>query len=314
MARRRSYVLVHVNDARTFALNQLKTIGLLGVLSAILIAIGAAVSPGAMWVFGAIAVLMNLAAYFWSDRLVLAMSRARPLAPGSDPALEGMVRELAGRAGIPVPRIYLIDEDAPNAFATGRNPDNAVVAVTRGIRAMLTDRELRGVIAHELAHIRNRDILVASVAAMIASVIAMIASVIKWGAIFGLGGSDRDDEGGGAGGVIGALALAIVAPIAATIVQLAISRSREYGADATGAALSGDPRALASALGKLHRGNDRLRLHTVGDNPATAGLFIVAPLSGDQVASWFSTHPPIAERIRRLEAMAAAAPRTARAA
>ncbi|HEU5056605.1 MAG TPA: zinc metalloprotease HtpX [Kofleriaceae bacterium] len=303
-----------MNHTRTFAVNQLKTIGLLGVLSAILVAIGAAVSPGAMWVFGAIAVLMNLAAYFWSDRLVLAMSRARPLEPGADPVLEGMVRELAARADTPMPRIFVIDEDAPNAFATGRNPEHAVVAVTTGIRRMLTERELRGVIAHELAHIRNRDILVASVAAMIASVIAMIASVIKWGAIFGFGGSDRDEEGGGAGSFVGALVLAIVAPIAATIVQLAISRSREYGADATGAQLSGDPLALASALAKLQRGNERLRFHTVGDNPATASLFIVAPLTGADVASWFSTHPPIAERIRRLQAMVSRPPRAARAA
>jgi heat shock protein HtpX len=293
-------------------MNQLKTIALLGVLSAILVAIGAAVSPGAMWIFGGLAVLMNVAAYFWSDRLVLAMSRARPLQPGADPALESMVLKLAARADIPVPRIFVIDEDAPNAFATGRNPEHGVVAVTTGIRRMLTERELYGVLAHELAHITNRDILIASVAAMIASVIAMIASVIKWGALFGFGGSDRDEEGGGAGGLIGALVLAIVAPIAATIVQLAISRSREYGADAAGAELSGDPRALASALAKLHRGNDRLRFHTVGDNPAIASLFIVAPLSGHQVASWFSTHPPIAERIRRLEAMAAAGSRLQR--
>lgn len=288
-----------------FAVNQLKTILLLGVLSAILVAIGAAISPGAMWLFGGIAVAMNFASYFWSDRLVLAMSRARPLEPGGDPALEAMVRELAGRAGIPVPRIFVIADDAPNAFATGRNPEHAVVAVTTGIRRLLTDRELRGVIAHEISHVRNRDILIASVAAMIASVIAMIASVIKWGAIFGFGGSGRDDREGG-GNLIAALALAIVAPIAATIVQLAISRSREYGADATGAELSGDPRALASALGKLQRGNERIPLHTVGDNPATSSLFIVAPLSGAQAASWFSTHPPIAERIRRLEAMAPA--------
>jgi heat shock protein HtpX len=296
-----------------FAVNQLKTILLLGVLSAILVAIGAAISPGAMWLFGGIAVAMNFASYFWSDKLVLAMSRARPLAPGADPALEQIVRELAGQAGIPVPRIFVIDEEAPNAFATGRNPEHAVVAVTTGIRRLLTDRELRGVIAHEISHVRNRDILIASVAAMIASVIAMIASVIKWGAIFGFGGSGRDDREGG-GNLIAALALAIVAPIAATIVQLAISRSREYGADATGARLSADPLALASALAKLERGNDRIPLHTLGDNPATSSLFIVAPLTGAQVASWFSTHPPIAERIRRLETMAAGGTPQARAA
>ncbi|HKE15425.1 MAG TPA: M48 family metalloprotease [Kofleriaceae bacterium] len=286
-------------------MNQLKTIALLGVLSAILIVIGRAVSPGAMWIFGGLAVAMNLAAYFFSDRVVLAMSRARPLRPGQDPELERIVTELAGAAEIPVPRIYMIDDDAPNAFATGRNPEHGVVAVTTGIRRLLGARELRGVIAHELSHIRNRDILVASVAAMIASVIAMLASLLRWGALFG--GVGRDDrEGGGAGGAIAAIGLAIVAPIAATIIQLAVSRQREYGADATGAALSGDPLALASALAKLHRGNQAIPMQTVGDNPATASLFIVAPLSGAEVASWFSTHPPIAERIRRLQDLAAA--------
>lgn len=284
-------------------MNQLKTVALLGALSAILILIGRAVSPGAMWIFGGLAVAMNLAAYFFSDRLVLAMSRARPIERGQDPELERMVAELARAAEIPVPRLYVIDDDAPNAFATGRNPEHGVVAVTTGIRRLLGPRELRGVIAHELAHIRNRDILVASVAAMIASVIAMIASVVRWGAIFGGGHSDREE--GGAGGVLGAIVLAIVAPIAATIIQLAVSRQREYGADATGAALSGDPLALASALAKLHRGNQAIPMHTVGDNPATASLFIVAPLSGAEVASWFSTHPPMAERIRRLQEMAA---------
>jgi heat shock protein HtpX len=285
-------------------LNQVKTIALLGVLSAILILIGRAVSPGAMWIFGGMAVAMNLAAYFFSDRLVLAMSRARPLSPGQDPELERMVAELSREAEIPAPRIYVIDDNAPNAFATGRNPEHGVVAVTTGIRRLLGVRELRGVIAHELAHIKNRDILIASVAAMIASVIAMIASVIRWGAIFGMG-SSSDREGGGAGGAIAAIALAIVAPIAATVIQLAVSRQREYGADATGAALSRDPLALASALAKLQRGNQAIPMHTVGENPATASLFIVAPLSGGEVASWFSTHPPIAERIRRLQAMAA---------
>ena len=289
-------------------MNQIKTIALLGVLSAILVLIGAAVSPGAMWIMVVLAAGMNLAAYFWSDRLVLRMNRARPLAPGEDPALERMVTELSDRAGIPRPRVFVVDDPAPNAFATGRNPEKGVVAVTTGIRELLSDRELRGVIAHELAHIRNRDVLIASVAAMIAAVIAMIASVIRWGAIFG--GGDRDREGG-AVGLVGALALAIVAPIAATVVQLAISRSREYEADAAGAELCGDPSALASALAALHRGNQRAALHTLGDNPATNSLFIVAPLTGEQMASWFSTHPPVAERIRRLEAMATGGRRVA---
>ncbi|MEZ4402441.1 MAG: M48 family metalloprotease [Kofleriaceae bacterium] len=282
--------------------NQLKTVGLLGGLSALVVLIGGALAPGMLWVFAAIAVAINLASYYWSDRVVLAMNRARPVAPGSDSALEAMVADLARRADLPVPRLYVIDDPAPNAFATGRNPAHGVVAVTTGIRRLLTERELRGVIAHELAHIGNRDILIASIAAMLASVVSFVATAVQWGAL--LGGGARDEREGGGGGVLGALALAIVAPIAATIIQLAISRSREYGADAYGARISGDPLALASALAKLERGNARHPLHTVGDTPATASLYICAPLSGGGVASWFSTHPPIAERIARLQALA----------
>lgn len=284
---------------KSTVINQLKTIGLLGGLTALLVVIGGALAPGMLWLFLVLAVALNLGSYFFSDRIVLAMNRARPVAPGTAPALERMVAELAARAEIPTPRLYVIDDPAPNAFATGRNPAHGVVAVTTGIRRLLTERELRGVIAHELAHIHNRDILIASIAAMLASVVSFVATAIQWGAMFG--GSRDDREGGG--GVLGALALAIVAPIAATIIQLAISRSREYGADAYGARISGDPLALASALAKLERGNARIPLHTVGDSPATASLFICAPLSGSGVASWFSTHPPIPERIRRLEAM-----------
>ncbi|MBK7078016.1 MAG: zinc metalloprotease HtpX [Myxococcales bacterium] len=286
---------------KSTVINQLKTIGLLGGLTALLVVIGGALAPGMLWLFLVLAAALNLGSYFFSDRIVLAMNRARPVTPGSDPALERMVAELAARAEIPAPRLYVIDDPAPNAFATGRNPAHGVVAVTTGIRRLLTERELRGVIAHELAHIHNRDILIASIAAMLASVVSFVATAIQWGAMFG---GSRDDREGGGGGVLGALALAIVAPIAATIIQLAISRSREYGADAYGARLSGDPLALASALAKLERGNARMPLHTVGDSPATASLFICAPLSGGGVASWFSTHPPIPERVRRLEAMA----------
>jgi len=287
---------------KSTVVNQLKTIGLLGVLSALVVVIGGALAPGQLWLFGVLAVALNLGSYFFSDRIVLAMNRARPVTPGSDPALERMVAELAARAEIPVPRLYVIDDPAPNAFATGRNPAHGVVAITTGIRGLLSERELRGVIAHELGHVHNRDILVASIAAMMASVVSFVATAIQWGAMFG-GRDDRDRDGGG---LLGALALAIVAPIAATIIQLAISRSREYGADAFGARIAGDPLALASALAKLERGNARVPLHTVGDSPATASLFIVKPLAGGSVASWFSTHPPIPERIRRLEAMAEA--------
>lgn len=296
---------------KSTVVNQLKTIGLLGGLTALLVVIGGALAPGMLWLFGLLAVAINLGSYFWSHRIVLAMHRARPVAPGSDPALERMVAELAERAEIPTPAIYVIDDPAPNAFATGRNPAHGVVAITTGIRRLLTERELRGVIAHELAHIHNRDILIASIAAMLATVVSFVATAIQWGAMLGTSRSDDDDRGG----LLGTLALAIVAPIAATVIQLAISRSREYGADAYGARISGDPLALASALAKLERGNARVPMHAVGDSPATASLFICAPLSGSSVASWFSTHPPIPERIRRLQAMASdLAPRRARAA
>ena len=285
---------------KTAVVNQLKTVALLGGLSALLILLGGALAPGQIWLFGAIAVALNFVSYFFSDRIVLAMNRARPLQPGEDPALERMVAELADAAEIPHPRVYIVEERAPNAFATGRNPSKGVVAVTTGIRELLSERELRGVIAHELAHIKNRDILIASVAAMIASVVSFIATAIQWGTLLGSNRDDRDNPGG----AFGALALAIVAPIAATVIQLAISRSREYHADYTGAKLAGDPLALANALAKLHRGNARVPLHTVGDSPATASLYIVAPLSGSSVASWFSTHPPMEERIRRLHELA----------
>jgi heat shock protein HtpX len=280
--------------------NQLKTVVLLGVLSAMLIGFGALVAPGSLWLFGLIAVALNLLSYFYSDKLVLAMNRARPVDPREDPALYAMVEELAREADLPMPRLYLVPDPAPNAFATGRNPEHGVVAVTTGIRQLLSDRELRGVIAHELSHIKNRDILIATIAAMLASLIAMIASVIKWGAIFG----SNDDRGGG-GNVVGALLLAIVAPIAATFVQLGISRSREYHADATGARLSRDPLALANALAKLDRGNHAVRSMAAEHSPATASLFIVSPFSAGSLVRLFSTHPPMEERIRRLQAMAA---------
>ena len=292
-------------DRSTTVKNQLKTLALLGGLSVLLVLVGSAISPTAMWIFGAIAVAMNLVAYFFSDRVVLRMHRARPIDRRADPELFAIVEELARAAAIPAPRIYVIDDPTPNAFATGRNPAHGVVAVTTGIRDILSTRELRAVIAHEIAHVANRDILIASIAAMIATIVSFVASALQWAAILGTG---RDDEDAPAGAV-GTIALAIVAPIAATVIQLAISRSREYLADATGARLSRDPAALASALAKLERANHRGRLHT---SPATSSLFIVAPLAGSSVASWFSTHPPIAERIRRLHALAAPQPFSAR--
>jgi heat shock protein HtpX len=279
--------------------NQLKTIALLGGLSALLILLGGALAPGQIWLFVAIAVALNVGSYFYSDKIVLAMSRARPIGRGEDPLLESIVAGLAHEAKVPMPRIYVIDEPAPNAFATGRNPEHSVVAVTTGIRAILTDRELRAVLAHEMSHIKNRDILIASIAAGIATIVSFVATALQWGVFLG-GGRDERDRGS----AIGALALAIVAPIAATIIQLAISRQREYLADATGARLSNDPLALASALAKLERANKRVPMSS---SPATSSLFITAPRSaayGDGVASWFSTHPPIPERIKRLEQLA----------
>jgi len=280
-------------------INQFKTVVLLGALSALLVGVGALMGGNTIWVFAGVAVLINFFSYFYSHKIVLAVNRAKPVTPHEAPDLHRMVQEVAERAGVPKPAVYVMADDAPNAFATGRNPKHGVVAVTTGIMGLLTPRELKGVIAHELAHIKNRDILIASIAAMVATAIAIAASIARWGAIFG--GMSRDDDEGG--GIIGLLVLAIVAPIAATVIQLAISRSREYHADATGASFIGDPEALASALEKLERGNQRVHFHTVGDTPATASLFICSPLSGKNVMRWFSTHPPMAERIRRLRAM-----------
>jgi heat shock protein HtpX len=280
-------------------MNQLKTVVLLGALSALVLGIGALVAPHMLWVFGAIVVVMNLVSYFLSDKIVLAMHRARPIGEGEDPALHRMVAELAQKAGIPKPRVYLLPDETPNAFATGRNPKNGVVAVTTGIRRLLSERELRGVIAHELGHIRNRDILVATVAGMLAGVISMIANVLQWGAILGTGSRDDEDRGS----PIAMIVLAIVAPIAATLIQLAISRQREYGADRAGAELSGDPGALADALLKLERGVERIPVQVTNAHPATASLFIVNPLRGGGVMSLFSTHPAVSDRVARLRAI-----------
>jgi heat shock protein HtpX len=278
--------------------NQLKTIVLLGVLSAVLIAFGARLGAGAFWLFTALAVLMNLAGYFWSDKIILRMQGAREVARDAAPALHALVEELSDRARIPKPRVYLIDDPHANAFATGRNPAHAAVAVTRGILDLLDERELRGVLAHEIAHVANRDILVASVAAGLAAAISNLAHVL---AFAGLAGGRDDEEEGGAGS---GLLMMIVAPIAATLVQLGISRSREYLADESGARLCGEPLALASALEKLHRSAEVVPSGV--PSPATAGIFIVNPFGGvlGGVARLFSTHPPAEERIRRLRELA----------
>jgi heat shock protein HtpX len=276
--------------------NQLKTILLLGALSALVVGLGGAIAPEHISLFAAMALLMNMGAYFFSDRIVLAMHHAREIDPAEAPDLHRMVGELAARAGIPTPRVYLIPEAQPNAFATGRNPSHAVVAVTEGILGLLTARELRAVLAHEIAHIKNRDILVSSIAAALASLITYVAHAFGF---LGLQGRD-EEESSPAGGLL----LALVAPLAATLIQLGISRSREYLADETGARLSGDPEALASALMKLEHGAAAI---PAAAEPATASLFIVNPLSGGgSLLNLFSTHPSVQDRVDRLLEMAQA--------
>jgi heat shock protein HtpX len=275
--------------------NQIKTILLLGLLSAILIGFGAML--GRQWVglFTILAFALNLGAYFFSDRIVLRMHRAAPVDERSAPRLHAVVRELSAAAGIPMPRVFHIPSPQPNAFATGRNPAHGVVAVTDGILQLLTERELRGVLAHEMAHIKNRDILVSTIAAAVAGAIAYIANMLQFAAIFGGGDDDAPNP-------LAALALAIVAPIAAMLVQLGISRSREYLADETGAQLSHDPNALADALAKLERAAHVIPPMTA--QPSTASLFIVSPFAGTRgMMQLFSTHPPMEERIRRLRGM-----------
>ncbi len=281
--------------------NQLKTLFLLGALSAVLIAIGGALGQSYLYGALALAVVMNVGAYFWSDRLVLMMHRAREIDVASAPRLHAIVAELAAKAGIPKPRVFMIHEAQPNAFATGRNPERGVVAVTEGITQLLSERELRAVLAHELGHIKNRDILVATVAAAIAAAVTYLAHIAQFAAIFG-GGSRDDREGGG--GLLGTLALMIVAPIAATLIQLGVSRSREFLADETGAKLSEDPLALASALEKLDYAAHRVPPQHA--EAATASLFIVNPFaaSGRSLMKLFSTHPDTAARVERLTALA----------
>jgi heat shock protein HtpX len=280
--------------------NQLKTFALLAALSALLVAIGGAF--GKSYAIGAfaMAMIMNLGAYFFSDRVVLALHRARQLSPADAPSLHALVADLAKRAGLPMPRLYLIDDPQPNAFATGRNPQHGVVAVTRGILDMLSERELRGVLAHELAHIKNRDVLIATIAAGIAAAITYLAHAAQFFAIFG--GGRHDEEGDGPSG-LELLLMILLAPLAATLIQLGVSRSREYHADAQGARIAGDPNALADALLKIEHGVARVP-HPV--EPATASLFIVNPFAGERASvlrSLFSTHPDTAERVRRLRGM-----------
>ncbi len=281
--------------------NTFKTFILLAGLTAILLSIGQAMGGKSGFYFALfMAAIMNFVGYWFSDKIALAMSGAKEISVHEAPQLHQMVERLSARAGVPKPRVYVIPQDTPNAFATGRNPDHAAVAVTEGIMRILKPEELEGVLAHELAHIKNRDILISSIAAVIAGAISHLAMMIQWGAMFGMGRSSDDEEGGGGGNMIGALLLAILAPIAAMLIQMAISRSREYIADATGAKIIGAGRPLASALNKLEMANHQLPMQV---NPAQAQMYIVNPLTGGGVMRLFTTHPPIQERIKRLLAM-----------
>jgi len=279
--------------------NALRTTVLLAGLTALVLWVGQRLGgPGGLLVAGFFVVVMNFGSYWFSDRIALAMHGAQPLERHQAPWLHEMVERLCARAGMPKPKVYLLPTATPNAFATGRNPSHAAIAVTHGLVELLDRRELEGVIAHELAHVKNRDTLIGTVAATLAGVISYAAQMLFW-----FGGSllsRSDDEEGGLGHALGNLGVLLVAPLAATLLQLAVSRSREYGADATGAELCGDPDALANALLKLERGAE---LRPYDRAPATSHLFIVNPLSGGAILSLFSTHPPIPERVRRLREM-----------
>jgi len=275
-------------------MNNFKVWLMMAGLSVILVLIGNAVggSNGAM-LFFLISLGMNFFSYYYSDKVAIKMTRSQPVSEEEVPELYAIVRRLTQRAGLPMPRIYITPSPQPNAFATGRNPAHAAVAVTEGLLQILNKTELEGVLAHELAHVKNRDVLVGTIAATFAGAISMLANIIQWGAIFGMG---RDDEEGG-GSMIGGLLLAIIAPIAAMIIQMAISRSREYMADEEGARFAGNTGGLANALLKLESAAHRIPMQV---NPAASHMFIVNPLSGASMARLFSTHPPIEDRVKRL--------------
>jgi heat shock protein HtpX len=277
--------------------NFLKTTVLLAVMTGLLIVIGDYFGgQRGMLIAFMIAAVMNFVSYFFSDKIALAMYSAQPVSQQDLPRLYAIVERLTQKMGYPMPKLFVIPTDSPNAFATGRNPSHASVAVTRGILSLLDEEELEGVLAHELGHVRNRDILISSVAATIAGAITMLARMGYYASLFG-GYSSRDDDRGGRGGALGAVLMLFLAPIAATLIQLAVSRSREYGADETGAHVTGNPYALARALQKLDAYSKRRPMLAT---PSTAHLFIVQPLAGVDFASLFSTHPPIAKRIERL--------------
>jgi len=279
-------------------MNTMKTTLLLTLLTVLLVMAGGALGgQSGMLLALVFAGVMNFVSYWFSDKIVLTMYRAKEVSEMESPEFYGLVRQLTMKAGLPMPKVYIIPSETPNAFATGRNPEHAAVAATSGILRILSREELMGVMAHELAHVKHRDILISTVAATVAGAITYLAHMAQWAAIFG--GRDRDDEGGG---ILGLLVMAIVAPLAAMLIQMAISRSREYEADKGGAAISGNPLYLASALRKLDSANRQLPMREA--TPASAHMFIVNPLSGGGIASLFSTHPPMEERVRRLEEMA----------
>lgn len=277
-------------------MNGIKTAFLLTLLTLLAIGIGDYLGgQNGMVIAFVLAAIMNFVSYFFSDKIALAMYRAQPVTREQAPRVYQVVERLTAKVGLPMPKIYVIPTDSPNAFATGRNPSHAAVAVTEGILKLLDDEELEGVLAHELGHVRNRDILTSSIAATLAGAITMLARMAFW---FGMGGDDRDRRGGGAG----ALLMMILAPLAAMLIQLWVSRTREYEADATGAHFTGNPYALARALQKLDAYSKRIPLVA---SPSTAHLFIIQPMLGVDFASLFSTHPPIAKRIERLTGMQA---------
>jgi len=282
-------------------MNTTKTVFLMVFLTVLLVAVGGWLGGRQGMILAFIfAGVTNMISYWFSDKIVLRMYNAQEATEAEAPMLWGVTHDLALKMNMPMPKVYVIPSDSPNAFATGRNPNHAAVAATEGIMRLLTREELEGVMAHELGHVRNRDILIGTIAATAAGAISMLAHMAQWGMILGGFGGRRDDREGG-GGFIGQLLLIILAPISAALIQMAISRSREYQADASGAKICGNPMWLASALRKLQMGSQRVPLDA---NPATAHMFIVNPLHGGGISNLFSTHPPIEDRIARLESMA----------
>jgi len=281
-------------------MNYFKTMMLLVMLTVLLVWMGGMIGGqhGALLAF-ILALALNFASWWYSDRIVLAIYKAKEIPKEVLPPLHSMVRKLSEKAGIPAPRLYVFKSKSPNAFATGRNPENAVICVTNGILELLSEEELKGVIAHELSHIKNRDTLIMSVAAALGSAVMMLAYMARWAAIFG-GFSGRGSSRDRSGGIIGILAVSLLAPLVATLIQLAISRSREYGADESGARIAGSGAGLAKALVKIEQASSRIRLNAP---PQSAHLFIVNPLKGGFIAGLFMTHPPVSARVERLKAL-----------